>query len=79
MRVGFVGVFLAGGAGSSKECLAGFDMEVHEVEDDAVGEVTEAYVVVHNTLAGVDHFDPVEVCFVHGFEVGDLHVNSLEV
>ena len=54
-------------------------MEVHEVEDYSMREVSEADVVVLNAFTCIDHLDKIEIILSHGLEVRYLHVDSLEV
>lgn len=54
-------------------------MEVHQVENNAEGEVAEGDVVELESLASVDHLDPIELRLVHSLKRWDLDVDTLKV
>lgn len=73
-------VFLLGGRTSAgEEGGSRLDMKVREVEDNSVGEVVEADVVVIEFGAGIDHLDVVELLLFHCLEHGNPNLNTLKV
>jgi hypothetical protein len=77
--VGFVAVLLTCRAGTGEIGLTRFDVQVEEVEDDALREIVEGAVVDDNALASVDYLDPVQVRLLHAFEMRYSGVNSGEI
>ena len=77
--ISFVRVLVARRASPGKERQAGLNMEIHEVEYDSVGEISERDVVVLDSLPSVDHLDIVKIRFIHGLEVWNLEFNSSQI
>lgn len=77
--VSFVGILLVGDTGPNEVGGARLDVQICEVEDDAVGEVVEGNVVVEEFTTRIDHLDVVQFLLVHGLEDGNLHVDAAEV
>lgn len=78
-RVGSVRILLGRSPGPHEVCRAGLDLQVGEVENDAVREVTEADVVVRDLLSSVDHLDAVKLFLFHCLIHGDPRFDALQI
>ena len=78
-RVRFVGFLLECCACARKVDLPALDVQIEQVEDDALGEVAKGAVIHRDALAGVDHLDPVQVALLHRLKVRDARVDAGEV
>lgn len=70
---------MAGNASSGEKNLTSLDVEIHQVEDNAMGNIAKANVVELDAFSGVDHFDVVKIWFIHGLEVWDFDMDPFKI
>ncbi len=56
-----------------------FDVQIQQVEDDPMTQITEGTIVNGDTLSSIDHLDVIEIGLLHGLEMRYFCTHLCEV
>ena len=74
-----VGIFLTGCSRTGKIGMPRFDVQIEQIEHDAMAQVAKRAIVDGDPLAGIDHLDVIQFRFLHRLEMGDLGSHPGEI